>query len=283
MNKILAIIFAILFAFNAFLCVKSITDSGKGQDALADAVFITDGVVDEANEGRLVVVTGPIRVSAEAYDEETELTLETALGAKHTETLKYEYIDKETNNKVTSPDFGLSTLDFNKKYRMEERWTPEPEEYVYGAAWIGDFYITEDLLIPLLNSERLGVETFWQDELDESPYYYYFEGDDIFFSLSDPDNMQEGDKRVSYRGITVKEDTDYTIVGIQKSKYLYRPSDMGIATCIFEGEKSLSDLSSGEARTGAMAAIFYGVLAVLFLVLSLWKFEVFEKISARKR
>ena len=56
---------------------------------------------------------------------------------------------------------------------------------------------------------------------------------------------------------------------------------MGIATSIYEGEKSLDELSSGEAKTGAMAAIFYGVLVILFLLLSLWKFEVFEKISAR--
>jgi hypothetical protein len=282
MKKVLAVIFALLFAFNIFLCVKSLTDSGKGQDALADAVVIKDGVVDEANEGRIVVVTGPIRVSAEAYDDITELTLESALAAKHTETVRYDYIDKDTNKKVTSPDFGLSTLDFDKKYRVEEHWTPEPEEYIYGAAWIGDFYLTGDMLIPLLNSEKLGVETFWQDELDDSEYWYYFEGDDIYFSYEDPDYFKEGDQRISYRGATIKEDTDYTIIGIQQGKYLYPPSDMGIAISIYEGKKSLSELSEGESKTGAMAAVFYIVLAVVFLGLALWLFGVFEMIFSKK-
>jgi hypothetical protein len=277
MNKILAIIFTVLFAFNVFLCVKSITDSGKGQDALADAVFIKDGVVDEANEGKLVVVTGPITVSAEAYDEETELTLESALAAKHTETLRTVYFDKETNNNVVVPETGLSPLEFNEKYRTEEQWSPELDEYVYGAAWIGDFYITEEVLIPLLGSKELGIETFWQDELDESPYYYYFEGDDIYFSLADPDNFVDGDQRVSYRGININEDTTYTIVGTQKSKYLYKP-EVSLGEWIFEGEKSSSELTSNTAKNGVMAAVFFGVLSLVFLALALWKFEIFDKL-----
>ena len=284
MNKILGVLFAVLFVFNVFLCGRSLVNSGGAQDALADAVFIEDGVVDEANEGKLFVVTGPIRTSAEAYDDITELTLESALAAKHTETLRYEYIDKETNKKVYESDLdhGLSTLEFDKRYRTEEQWDPEPNDYLYGAAWIGDFYITEEILMPLLNSERLGVETFWQDELDDSPYYYYFEGDDIYFSLADPDDFKEGDQRISYRGININEDGEYTIVGIQKSNYLYCPDD-GMGAWIYEGVKSRSDLVENSRNSDVMAVIFWGVLALVFLVLSLWKFEVFDMISEKRQ
>jgi hypothetical protein len=281
MNKILGIVFALLFVLNAFLAGKSIVDSGKGQDALKDAVFIENGVVDEANEGKLVVVTGPIQTTDEAYDDVTELTLESALAAKHTETLSYDYIDKETNKKAYDVDHGLSTMDFNNKYRVEENWTPEPDEYIYGAAWIGDFYITQEVLIPLIGTKELSVETFWQDELDESPYWYYFEGDDIYFSSADPDNFKEGDQRISYRGISENDDTVYTIVGMQRDGELYRP-DADLGEWIHEGVKSRSELVGGTAKNAVMAIVFFGVLAVLFLVLALWKFEVFEKLSAKK-
>ena len=218
MNKILGIVFALLFVLNVFLAGRSVVTSGDAQDALAGAEFIKDGVVDEANEGKLVVVTGPIKVSCEAYDEDTEVTLESALAKRHTETLNYEYIDKETNKKVGDSEVqSLSTMERSSKYRVEEHWTPEPDEYVYGAAWIGDFYITDDILMPLLGTKDLGITTFWQDELDDSLYYYYLEDDDIYFSLTDPDDFGEGDQRISYRGININEDTDYTIVGIQKS------------------------------------------------------------------
>ena len=45
-----------------------------------------------------------------------------------------------------------------------------------------------------------------------------------------------------------------------------------------------SELSSGRAKNyyRASAGVYLSAL-ILFLVLSLWKFEVFEKISARKR
>lgn len=281
MDKVLGVVFAILFVLNAFLMGRSIVTSGEGQDALADAVFIEDGVVDEANEGKLVVVTGNIQTTDEAYDDVTELTLESALAAKHTETLRFDYIDKETNQKATNVDYGLSTMDFNEKYRVEEKWTPEPDEYIYGAAWIGDFYITEEVLIPLLGTKELGVETFWQDELDESPYWYYFEGDDIYFSYADPDDFKEGDQRISYRGISANEDDVYTIVGMQRDGELYRP-DADLGEWIHEGKKTRSELVSGTKKNGVLAVVFFGVLAILFLVLALWKFEVFEKLSAKK-
>ena len=167
MNKVLAIIFAVLFAFNAFLCVKSITDSGKGQDALKDAVIVKDGNIDDANEGKLIVLIGKIETVDWAYDEETGLTLESALADKHTEALRIDYIDKETNKEVAVPERGLSTLEFNKKYRSEEHWTSAGlDEYVYGSAWIGYYYLAPEMLIPLLGSDKLGVETYWQDELD---------------------------------------------------------------------------------------------------------------------
>ena len=130
------------------------------------------------------------------------------------------------------------------------------------------------------NTKELGVETFWQDELDESPYYYYFEGDDIYFSLADPDNFEEGDQRISYRGININEDADYTIVGIQKSNYLYRPDD-GAGDWIYEGVKTRADLTENSQKSGVMGVIFWGVLALVFLALSLWKFEVFEKLFSK--
>ncbi len=281
MDKVLGVVFALLFVLNAFLMGRSIATSGNGQEVLADAVFIEKGEVDEANEGKLVVVTGPIQTTDEAYDDVTELTLESALAAKHTETLSYDYIDKETNKKAYDVDHGLSTMDFNNKYRVEENWTPEPDEYIYGAAWIGDFYITQEVLIPLIGTKELSVETFWQDELDESPYWYYFEGDDIYFSSADPDNFKEGDQRISYRGISENDDTVYTIVGMQRDGELYRP-DADLGEWIHEGVKSRSELVGGTAKNAVMAIVFFGVLAVLFLVLALWKFEVFEKLSAKK-
>ena len=281
MDKVLGVVFALLFVLNAFLMGRSIATSGNGQEVLADAVFIENGEVDEANEGKLVVVTGPIQTTDEAYDDVTELTLESALAAKHTETLSYDYIDKETNKKAYDVDHGLSTMDFNNKYRVEENWTPEPDEYIYGAAWIGDFYITQEVLIPLIGTKELSVETFWQDELDESPYWYYFEGDDIYFSSADPDNFKEGDQRIFYRGISENDDTVYTIVGMQRDGELYRP-DADLGEWIHEGVKSRSDLVGGTAKNAVMAIVFFGVLAVLFLVLALWKFEVFEKLSAKK-
>ena len=281
MDKVLGVVFALLFVLNAFLMGRSIATSGNGQEVLADAVFIENGEVDEANEGKLVVVTGPIQTTDEAYDDVTELTLESALAAKHTETLSYDYIDKETNKKAYDVDHGLSTMDFNNKYRVEENWTPEPDEYIYGAAWIGDFYITQEVLIPLIGTKELSVETFWQDELDESPYWYYFEGDDIYFSSADPDNFKEGDQRISYRGISENDDTVYTIVGMQRDGELYRP-DADLGEWIHEGVKSRSDLVGGTAKNAVMAIVFFGVLAVLFLVLALWKFEMFEKLSAKK-
>ena len=135
--------------------------------------------------------------------------------------------------------------------------------------------------MPLLGTKELGIDTFWQDELDDSLYYYYLEDDDIYFSLTDPDDFGEGDQRISYRGININEDTDYTIVGIQKSKYLYRPDD-GVGDWIYEGVKSRSDLVKNSQNSGVMAVVFWGVLALVFLALSLWKFEVFEKIADRK-
>ena len=280
MNKVLAVIFAVLFVFNAFLCVKSLVDSGKGQGALADAAFINDGTLDEANEGKLVVVTGALSTAAEAFDDITGLTLESPLAAKQTETMNEVYYDRESNNRITTPDLALPTLEFNKRYRVEDHWTPEPVEYVYGEARVGDFSLAKEILIPLLNAEKLGIETFWQDELDNSTYGYYFEGDDIFFTLSDPDHFEEGDQRISYRGVSIKDNSVYTIIGIQKGGYLERPDAAGISTWIYEGEKTSSDLQAGVSGDGVMAAMFFGVFAVLFLVLALWKFELFDKLKS---
>lgn len=65
-----------------------------------------------------------------------------------------------------------------------------------------------------------------------------------------------------------------------KSNYLYRPDD-GAGDWIYEGVKTRADLTENSQKSGVMGVIFWGVLALVFLALSLWKFEVFEKLFSK--
>ncbi len=169
-RTILGIIFIILalFSLRAFSAAMSREDgyTTKTMNQIDQAVVLLNGKLDEANEGKPVIVRGRLHTEKEAYDEELDLTF-------------------------NSPHVERST----EVIGQDGKWTKEEDSTVafYGTATLGEFKLSRDFLRDIKLTR--GYTSFTETELGDLTVKgdYIYESDDVRYLYSYiPDRKELG-------------------------------------------------------------------------------------------
>ena len=76
LKKIAGVLLIIIGLFFSVSSLKMIfVDKPKMKSALKDAVYVGQDTINEANDGKIVIVCGPFELTTPSYDEELGLSL----------------------------------------------------------------------------------------------------------------------------------------------------------------------------------------------------------------
>lgn len=244
MKKIIGAVLVLLGIGTGALVWKMHTDMPKAQEQLAAAAFLGEPAVLTENEGRLVVCSGALEMTAPAVDGELNVTLPSPKAERLTE--RYERVGTDGKNKyewrkVYSGALGSRTL--------------------VGGAKLGAFVLAPELL------RTLPTPAFCQEfnggELARAGMVTYgkFLGNETYLSRSKGD--VRGALRFSYRIYSLDSGRQVTVKGLQKDGALH-PAP-GQAPYVLEGALSREEVLKDSEKSGVIGVATGAVIAALLL------------------
>lgn len=262
MKKI--IIFSLIGLFFLFAGIKTLVDNPELENSMSSAVYVSDGKIDPANEGKLVILSGRLEPDLPIYDPATKVNIPYIAARRRVQIFKH----------IIATDYQYK---WDTVTNLSDRLNnPEPTESdLIADTKIGDFNIDPELLIPL-NAGRNWVDMSEEDLGDCELYVYKSKGDGIIYlseAFSDLDrsnNTKEGTfegrsykeysnkKRFSYT-VCVEDPLDYTLIGVQKGDWLMKDDGVGVTNLkkgILTGEEFTANTIKSSVGIGIGTTIF---------------------------
>lgn len=178
--KIRHIVCLAIGAFVMFLAIKATVQSDGGLKLIDEAVYLESPVVLPENEGKKIIISGKVKLTKAAYDNELDIVLYTPVAERVYESRR-------------------------KNSEGEYEWSTKERKTFFGGAALGEFELDESMLKYLLK-----LDGYWDfDKEDLEPYLtdsYY----DKFYI------MESSSYRYSYSHCDLASRGEMTLAGMQK-------------------------------------------------------------------
>lgn len=275
MKKI--IIFMLLGVIFLFGAISTLISNPGAESAMKDAIYIDDGKLDSANEGKVVILAGRLEPDLPIYDPVTKVSIPYITAGRVVEEFKhiiehdydYEYDWDSVHNK------SGKTINSDK---------PEATTLV-APTHIGEYNIDPKFLVSLSRYDwkKPSEEDLGDCELFVyySDHYYKTFFSEIYAKRERVDNYNNntfkgirykkdaGKRRYSYSICNEEEPLDFTIVGVQKEGWLMLDDGIGVKP-MNKGIVGQDDFKSSKISENKSTTIFGLVLGLGFIGLGVY-------------
>ena len=220
------------------------------QEKVDDVVYVGQGSYDPANDGKIVIVCGELKVLEPAYDDELGLTIHAPCAMRSAKKLKL----KEWNGSMTesnmewNPDLGVGGM-----------------ETFQGAADVGAYHLSEEFIEQLMTGREyeFDEETLSEAGLAILTDRKYSGEKFIGTQRMGRGVFEEGDRRYYY-SVPFQSDGDMvTVIGIQEQGTLTYVK--GATPNMLSGELDKKTALKKSGMSSGGVSIFRVVLTVLLL------------------
>ncbi len=232
LKKIAGVLLIIIGLFFSVSSLKMIfVDTPKMKSALKDAVYVGQDTINEANDGKIVIVCGPFELTTPSYDEELGLTIDSIRTSRSKQTMKLNKATKATKanaETLTEEEKRNGVLEWSTAYR---------DKTLTGEGKIGNYTLSQDFI------DAIVLNGTWHDydrsELEASGYVWVTDANysqkDFIEPLSQTQrDYKENDYRYFYDGSNFKTGQTVTAIGIQDGDTLSAVA--GITNNLMENE-----------------------------------------------
>ena len=232
LKKIAGVLLLVIGLFFAVSSLKMIfVDTPKMKSALKDAVYVGQGAINDANDGKIVIVCGPFELTTPSYDEELGLTIDSIRTSRSKQTMKLNKTTKATKanaETLTEEEKRNGVLEWSTAYR---------DKTLTGEGKIGNYTLSQDFI------DAIVLNGTWHDydrsELEASGYVWVTDANysqkDFIEPLSQTQrDYKENDYRYFYDGANFKTSQTVTAIGIQDGDTLRAVA--GITNNLMENE-----------------------------------------------
>lgn len=266
LNIALIIIGAIVLVYGIFQKSESTVLANEIEEAVVQADV---NKVESKNEGKLVILSGPISATGELTDDYFKISKQTIKLKRVVETYQWtkDCSTSCTYLKIWSEEL-IDSKDFDSGHKNPDTKQYTSEEYFENKTQLGDYSLTKGLVDKLHYDTVLGPDEI----IDEYKGNYALLGEYIT-NVNDMDNPNIGDFRIHYEYI---KDKDVTVVAKQagqtfepyytdKNKEIYDIADgtQSATEYVAKIKKSNSALGIVLSVIGG-AFILFGVAAIVF-------------------
>lgn len=246
-----AVIVILLGLLCAVSTVRSCgTKRAAVQGKVDDVVYVGQGSYDPANDGKIVIVCGELKVLEPAYDDELGLTIYAPRAMRSAKKLKL----KEWNGSMTesnmewNPDLGVGGM-----------------ETFQGAADVGAYHLSEEFIEQLMTGREyeFDEETLSEAGLAILTDRKYSGEKFIGTQRMGRGVFKEGDRRYYY-SVPFQSDGDMvTVIGIQEQGTLTYVK--GATPNMLSGELDKKTALKKSGMSSGGVSIFRVVLTILLL------------------
>ena len=134
------------------------------KSALKDAVYVGQGAINDANDGKIVIVCGPFELTTSSYDDELGLTIDSIRTSRTKQTMKLNKATKATKanaETLTEEEKRNGVLEWSTAYR---------DKTLTGEGKIGNYTLSQDFI------DAIVLNGTWHDydrsELEASGYVW---------------------------------------------------------------------------------------------------------------
>ena len=134
------------------------------KSALKDAVYVGQGAINDANDGKIVIVCGPFELTTPSYDDELGLTIDSIRTSRYKQTMKLNKATKATKvnaETLTEEEKRNGVLEWSTAYR---------DKTLTGEGKIGNYTLSQDFI------DAIVLNGTWHDydrsELEASGYVW---------------------------------------------------------------------------------------------------------------
>lgn len=232
LKKIAGVLLLVIGLFFTVSSLKMIfVDTPKMKSALKDAVYVGQGAINDANDGKIVIVCGPFELTTPSYDDELGLTIDSIRTSRSKQTMKLNKATKTTKanaKTLTEEEKRNGVLEWSTAYR---------DKTLTGEGKIGNYTLSQDFI------DAIVLNGTWHDydrsELEASGYVWVTDANysqkDFIEPLSQTQrNYKENDYRYFYDGANFKTSQTVTAIGIQDGDTLRAVA--GITNNLMENE-----------------------------------------------
>lgn len=246
-----AVVVILLGLLCAVSTVKSYgTKRAAIQGKVDDVVYVGQGSYDPANDGKIVIVCGELKVLEPAYDDELGLTIHAPRAMRNAQKLK----KKEWNGSMTE-----SNREWNSDLGVGGM------EIFQGAADVGAYHLSEEFIEQLMLARQY---EFDEETLSEAGLAILTDrkhrGDKfIGTQRMGREVFEEGDRRYQY-AVPYQSDGDMvTVIGIQEQGTLTYVK--GATPNMLSGELDKKTALQKSGMSSGGVSIFRVVLTILLL------------------
>ena len=246
---------AVIVILLGLLCaVSTVRSCGTKRAAIQgkvdDVVYVGQGSYDPANDGKIVIVCGELKVLEPAYDDELGLTIQAPYAMRRAQKLK----KKEWNGSMTE-----SNREWNSDLGVGGM------EFFQGAADVGAYHLSEEFIEQLMLGRQY---EFDEEMISEAGLAILtdrkYSGDKFIGTQRMGRGVfEEGDRRYYY-SVPFQSDGDMvTVIGIQEQGTLTYVK--GATPNMLSGELDKKTALQKSGMSSGGVSIFRVVLTVLLL------------------
>lgn len=246
-----AVIVILLGLLCAVSTVKSCgTKRAAMQGKVDDVVYVGQGSYDPANDGKIVIVCGELKVLEPAYDDELGLTIQAPSAMRRAKKLKL----KEWNGSMTE-----SNMEWNSDLGVGGM------EIFQGAADVGAYHLSEEFIEQLMLGRQY---EFDEEMISEAGLAILtdrkYSGEKFIGTQRMGRGVfEEGDRRYYY-SVPFQSDGDMvTVIGIQEQDTLTYVK--GATPNMLSGELDKKTALKKSGMSSGGVSIFRVVLTILLL------------------
>ncbi len=243
MKKLVYLLIGALLCFSMLGCSNE-----KAANALKDAIYLDQPVINPANEGKLVIIHGVAKMSKGAQDSDLGITFDSPVVIREVQVLTAQTRTTSTTTTTKTDDKKNTTSQTTEtKKTTEYVWkdnnsksdrAPWRKETFTGEAKIGQFTITGNPLNSMFRTKKIEVTrdmasrsgmNYWKQSVTTKAFLTNRRIAERFMQVGSELRAQnEGVSRISFTGREKESNGEYTIAGIQQNGKLVSTKDFTI-------------------------------------------------------